>query len=402
MRRASKQTEGPLRVVVLGGAGAMGRITVKDLFETAPKDTEILIADFNLTAARRLAKSYRSARVQAAMADATDVRATARLLKGAFAVINSVQYQHNVAVMRAALAAGAHYLDLGGLFHVTRQQLKLNAEFRRAGLLAILGIGAAPGIVNVLARSVADELSAVYEIHVQVGGVDRTPGRVATPLGTSYSIQTVLEESTLPAAIFTNGKFRFVEPMSGMLEVHFPDPVGLRRPALTLHSEVATLPLSYRKKGIREASFRIAFDEELDAKLRFLRALGISAADPVKVGRTQVIPRELLLSLLKQLPTPPPPSGPPDEYEVLRVVVRGARDNQSVEEIVDCHVPGIPAWGMGIDVDTGCPPSIAVQMMARGEITARGALAPECVVPPEPFFRELAARGMTVRRRAFP
>jgi saccharopine dehydrogenase-like NADP-dependent oxidoreductase len=386
-------------VVVLGGAGAMGRITVKDLIETAPPDLEILIADYNLAAAKRLARSAKSPRVRAVEADATNVRATGRLLKGAFAVINAVQYQHNVAVMRAALAAGVHYLDLGGLFHVTRQQLKLHGEFRRAKLLAILGIGAAPGIVNLLARSVADELDTVDEIHIQVASIDRTPGRAATTLATSYSIQTILDESTMPAAVYTKGRFRFVVPMSGGTPVQFPAPVGLRHPSHTLHSEVATLPLTYAKKGIQEVSFRIAFDEELEQKLRFLRELGLSAAEPVPVGRAQVIPRELLLALLKRLPSPPPVAGPPDEYEVLRAVVRGRRAGQPVEEIVDCHVPGIPAWGLGIDVDTGCPPSIAVQLLARGEITALGALPPERVIPPTPFFHELTKRGMTIHRK---
>lgn len=390
-------------VVVLGGAGAMGRITVRDLVETAPPELSIVVADYNLAAAKKLAQSYKKRKVQAIAADVTDVRKTARLLKelGCFAVINAVQYQLNVPVMQAALAAGAHYVDLGGLFHVTRKQLKLHAGFRRAGLLALLGMGAAPGIVNLLARSVADELETVSEIHIQVGNVDRTPGRTAQALGTSYSILTILDESTMPAALFTGGKFRFVEPMSGAIDVHFPAPVGLRRPAYTIHSEIATLPLSYAKKGINECSFRIAFDGDLDEKLRFVRALGLSDGKAIPIGRQKVVPRDVLLALLKKLPAPPPSKAIPDEYEVLRAVVRGTRSGNAkkvVEQIVDCHVPGIPAWGMGIDVDTGCPPSIAVQMLWRGEITARGALPPEQSVPVEPFFRELAARGMTIKK----
>src|SRR5204863_7505035 len=116
----------------------------------------------------------------------------------------------------------------------------LHARFEAAGLLAILGIGAAPGVVNVLSRSVADDMDVVREIHVKVGNVDRTPGRPSSPLGTSYSLQTILEESTQPAAVFTKGKFTFVEAMSGQEEVRFPAPVGVRRPAYTIHSEVAT------------------------------------------------------------------------------------------------------------------------------------------------------------------
>jgi saccharopine dehydrogenase-like NADP-dependent oxidoreductase len=70
-----------------------------------------------------------------------------------------------------------------------------------------------------------------------------------------------------------------------------------------------------------------------------------------------------------------------------------------VEDVLDCHVPGMPRWGVGIDVDTGCPPSIAMQMLKRGEITSVGVLPPEMAVPPEPFIRELEQRGMHVDTR---
>jgi len=38
-------------------------------------------------------------------------------------------------------------------------------------------------------------------------------------------------------------------------------------------------------------------------------------------------------------------------------------------------------------------------MIVAGSITARGVVPPERAVPPEPFFRELTRRGMSIRRR---
>jgi saccharopine dehydrogenase-like NADP-dependent oxidoreductase len=312
-----------------------------------------------------------------------------------------VQYQLNMPVMKACLAAGAHYADLGGLFHVTREQLEWDDRFRDKGLLAILGIGAAPGTTNLLAKDAADRMDEVHEIHVQVGGVDLSgKAEGGGTLATSYSIQTILEEASRPAAVFTAGRFKFVEPMSGAVDVAFPEPVGVRRPAYTIHSEVATLPLTYKKKGLRECTFAIAFDPELTDKLRFLRAIGVNSHDPVTVGDAEVVPHEVLLACLRRLPRPKPAAEAtvPNEYEVIRSVVRGKTGGRAVEEIMDCHVTGMPAWGFGIDVDTGCPPSIAVQMIARGEITARGALAAEQCIPTEPYFAELAKRNMRVRR----
>lgn len=380
--------------VVIGGAGRMGRITVRDLVETAP-EAAVVIADYDLPAAEALAASYASPRVRAVQVDVRDVGATAIALEGAFAVLNSVQHHFNLPVMRACLAAGCHYLDLGGLFHVTRKQLAMHEEFQQKGLLALLGIGAAPGIVNVLARKAADTLDRVDEIHIYVAGVDRTPGRTPSLLGASYTMETIIEEACDPAALFTGGQFTFVDAMSGTEEVRFPDPVGLARPSYTLHSEVATLPISFAGKGVKEVSFRIAFNADLTAKLRFLKALGMLSSEPVFADGSLVSPRKLLLELLKSVP-PGEPGGVPDEYETLHVVVRGAAGGQPVERVLDCHVPGIREWEMGVDVDTGCPPSVCAQLLWRGDITARGCLPPELSVPVAPFLAELAQRKMTV------
>ena len=43
-----------------------------------------------------------------------------------------------------------------------------------------------------------------------------------------------------------------------------------------------------------------------------------------------------------------------------------------------------------------------MQMLARGSITARGALPPEIAIPPKPFFKELKKRGMTVVKHKQP
>ncbi len=387
-----------MRYVVLGGAGAMGRITVRDLFETA-RDSEIVIADYNFKNAQSVARSYHSPRVKAAFVDVLNLQATTRLLGGAFAVINSVQYEYNLHVMKAALKAGAHYLDLGGLFHMTRRQLKLHSRFERAGLTAILGIGAAPGITNVLARFAADRLDRVQEIHIRLGSIDKTKILNPPPLSSSYSIQTILEEFSYQPAVFTKGKLKFVEPMSGAEATVFPAPVGRQYPMYTIHSEIATLPLTYKKRGIREVSFKIAFDRDFTEKVRFLRDMGLAAERPVAVKGVKVAPRDLLVQLVRSLPKPVV-KGRLKEYEIIRVVVKGKRGGQSQTWIVDCHTRGIPKWGIGLDIDTGSPPAIAAQMLARGEIEARGVVPAEVAVEPKLFFAELKKRGMEVRYRS--
>jgi saccharopine dehydrogenase-like NADP-dependent oxidoreductase len=298
--------------------------------------------------------------------------------------------------MNAALAVGAHYVDLGGLFHVTRRQLALHDRFKERQLTALLGMGAAPGISNLLARRGADQLDTVREIHLRVGSCDKTryAGQMALPV--SYSIKTVLEEFSFDPAVFTKGEFRFVPPMSGALPHRFPEPVGLQRPMYTLHSEVATLPVSYQDKGVREVSFKIAFDAEFLDRVRFLRDVGLASDKPLEVNGQSVIPIDLVNKVVMSQPRPKQ-IGKLKQYEIVRAVVKGTKAGKKLTYVADCHTAGMPAWGIGLDIDTGAPPSIAAQMLLSGLITERGVVPPEIAVPAAPFFKALKARRMTVK-----
>ena len=73
-------------------------------------------------------------------------------------LVNTASYRINLDAMRACLAAGCTYLDLGGLYWMTGRQLELADEFDRAGLLAVLGIGSSPGKTNLMAQRAVEVL----------------------------------------------------------------------------------------------------------------------------------------------------------------------------------------------------------------------------------------------------
>lgn len=384
-----------MKYVIIGGAGAMGRITARDLMEFAGPSDEIIIADYNLAKAQEISSLYHDPRVKAVRIDVKNTAESARALEGAFVIINCVQYQLNLEVMELALAAEAHYIDLGGLFHMTRKQLVMNERFRSAELTAIIGMGAAPGITNLLSRVGADQLDEVREIHTRVAGVDQTKYKDVPALPVSYSLQTILEEFSFEPAVFTKGEFTFVKPMSGATPQKFPAPVGVRKPMYTIHSEVATLPLSFRDKGVREVSFKIAFDSEFLQKVRFLRDLGMASHEVIDLAGIKVKPIEVVNRVAmsqhsaKQV-------GALKQTEYVRAVVKGLKRGKKQTIVLDCLTRGMPAWGMGTDVNTGCPPAVAALMLASGEITERGALPPETCVPAAAFFKHLKRRKMTV------
>ena len=385
------KTSATPRVVILGGSGAMGRITAADLLRTSGGRLEVVVADRDLTAAR-------DPRLRTVQTDVTDPASLAGAVRGAFAVIASLPYRFNEVAMRAVLEAGAHYIDLGGLFHVTRRQLLLGPEFERAGRMAILGMGSAPGILNVMAAHAAQGMEQVHEIHCMVGARDFTRYRHLPPLGFGYSPDTLLDEFVKDSAVFRAGEFRMVPAIDPRerLVVRFPAPVGRMAIDTTLHSEVATLPLSFAARGIREVTFRQAFEPETLERLRFVVALGLAGVDPLPVAGGEVVPRRVLAALLARFPAPEP-AGKPNRYEILRTRVVGVRHRRRVVVVADCHAGPRAGWGIGPDIDTGAPPAIAAQLLVSGEIPLRpGVWAPEQAVPSAPFFQALERRGMRI------
>src|SRR5579883_1710060 len=149
----------------------MGQVTIRDLVES-PDVKEILVGDLSLERADALKNELKSSKIRTVQTNVQDVDGLAQILSGMEAVINCSPYVFNLNVMESALKAGCHYLDLGGLFHVTRKQLELNQKFEEKKLLAVLGMGAAPGMTNVMAAAGAAEMETVESIDIYAASID--------------------------------------------------------------------------------------------------------------------------------------------------------------------------------------------------------------------------------------
>jgi lysine 6-dehydrogenase len=368
-----------MRIAVLGAAGAMAQVVVRDLLEFVP--------EVAITAADLKPVPHADPRVSSAILDARDVAATARLLAGHDAVLNCVTYYFNVPIMRAALEARVPYADLGGLYHGSILQFALHEDFVRAGVPALLGMGSTPGITNVMAGMLARGLDSVEAIHVRVGCIDRS---ASGPLPVPYALDTVIDEFSLEPMVFREGAPVAVPPMSGRETIEFPPPVGRAEALYTLHSEVAMFPRSF--PGLREASFKVAFEPAFTEKVRFLVELGFASREKLSGGLS---PRETLLALAARQQVP---AGDPNDCDALRVDLRGHKDGKRIDRRGDMTVLPHPVWKIAAgSLDTGVPLSIAGQLLASRTIRTPGVLCPETAVPGELFFEMLERREMRAR-----
>jgi saccharopine dehydrogenase-like NADP-dependent oxidoreductase len=377
-----------MRITVIGGAGKMACISVQDLAQDKRVD-EVVIADLNLRQAKEVAEYINSPKVKICQADVNDHEGMVSLLKGSDACINGTVYYTNLQVMEACLEAGVHYSDMGGLFFTTRKQLEYSDRFAEAGLSAVLGMGSAPGVPNLQARYAADRLDTIESIKIYDG---IQPPPTDDPKFT-YAVPTIVDELIMEPMVFSAGEFKAMKPLSGFEDYWFTQPIGLLPMHLSLHSEVATLPLTFKEKGVRECFFKINYwgmSKAVVEKIRVLAEFGFGGIDPVEVKGQTIIPRDMMVTLLSGYVPPitdflaPPAHEPPDWVKEIVTEVKGTKSSQTMT----FRIGTLTCKGA---LPTGVAPAIAAIWLAEGRVEP-GVHPPEIALDPMPFFKELEER----------
>jgi saccharopine dehydrogenase-like NADP-dependent oxidoreductase len=376
-----------MKIIVLGGAGKMGCIAVQDL-AADPWVDEVVIADQDMAQARTVAGYIGSPKITIQQVDVTHHDGLVAALKGADACLNATVYYFNLQIMEACLETGVGYTDMGGLFHTTRKQLELGDRFAQAGISAVLGMGSAPGVPNVQARYAADRLDTIESIRIYDGVKPPPSGDVRF----TYAVPTIVDELTLAPMVYRGGEFVACEPLSEFEDYWFTPPLGLLPMHLSLHSEVATLPITFADKGVKECFFKINYwgmAKDTVEKVRVLADFGFAGREPVEVKGQQIVPRDLLVQLMSPYVPPiedflAPPASPPNWGKEIVTEVRGTKDGKDVTY----RVGTLTCKGA---LPTGVAPARTAIWLAEGRIPP-GVHAPEAVIDPEPFFKELEGR----------
>jgi lysine 6-dehydrogenase len=383
-----------LKVFVLG-AGRMGSAIVQDLVHTAGPDMELGIGDVDLARATELAKSDPQGRGRPFKVDGTDSDGLSAILEKYDVAVNATWYENNLHVMRACLNAGCHYNDLGGLFHMTRQQLLLDEDAKSCGISAIVGGGESPGITNVMCALAAEGLSKIESVKIYAGAKDTGQDQ---ELVFPFSISTVIDEYTKRPVEYLDGEYTEVAPLSGDDVVTFPEPVGKTVCHYSLHSEPATLPATIGK-GVKNVEFRLGISEKMVRTLTPLLDAGMLSDEPkVPVDGQLISPRDFVISFFnskaqttKEL----------ERWVALKVGVTGILENGKKCQ-VSCDLLAAPgSYGVrnGTAYLTGVAGSIFGQYLAEDKI-AKGVIAPERAVKAAEFISELETRGIKMTKQA--
>ena len=390
------------------GAGGQGA-PCASILSRDPEVSEIVLADIDLALAEKVSKKIGSDKITTMRVDAGNIEDLMKAAKGVDAIINLTLPRFNLNIMETAVKSGAHYVDTatdlttwGQL--VENKPFEFDEDFKNAGLTAVIGCGATPGVTNVLVRYACDKLDSVDKIRIVIGRQSLKESKeVVQAWDPGWSPDVAIDDYAEEPVVFENGECKLYPPFSGVEEYKFPNPVGPQLVSLHVHEEAVTLP-RFIGKGIKYADFRYPLDIVAGALVK----LGFASYDPTEVKGVKVAPRDVLLSLVRRpvnsfftedestVVTPPEYiwfvvmeiEGEKDGEKVKITLTRGGTDFNADENLKMLRRLGTTR------VFVAAPAIVGAKMCIKGD-AEKGVIAPECFDPIK-FLKMMAAIGVPV------
>lgn len=291
--------------------------------------------------------------------------------------------------IQAAIDANCHIVDLvGSLFE---EKKALHEEAKNSDVLVVPGCGVAPGIINFLAARGIELLDEADEVVMICGGLPKDP---LPPLWYQivFRLESLIGLYTRPALAAENGKLVHLEPLTGLEEMTFPEPVGNCEAVVTdAHSTAHTLKDKANK--VYEKTVRYKGHWE---KMAVLSELGFFSDEKIEVEGATVQPVKVAEKILE----PQLKGKSHEDITVLRVTVEGLKDGKKKKyewEMVDFydHQRNITSMAK----TTAMPALLLAERIISGEVTEKGVLPVEELIIGarfDPFLEALQDKGIDI------
>jgi saccharopine dehydrogenase-like NADP-dependent oxidoreductase len=375
-----------MRILSLGGAGAVCRHATRDLAEFSDFE-EIVVGDYNVAAAEALAAGIGDPRLTVLRVDANDYDHLVKTFRGFDVILNGLPWKYDLAVTKACVEAGVSGLDVS----TEEDQWDYDAAAQEKGIVFIPGVGATPGITNAMARRAADQLDEVDDVRIYFAAFRcpaPAPGLLITFL---WEFHPGIEERLY----FSDGAFHHAGPFEGLQTANFPGPIGEQEVYYIPHPEVRTMPKSL---GVKAVSVRGCFPPHAMRLAKAMLESGLYSEEPMTIKGFETTAFEMMYEILLQLPESK--ETPLWAYGLV-VEVLGKQDGRDLKFTYWNRHPSQEEWGgkAAYYKNIAIPLSIGAQMIARGDVKVRGVVPPETALDPGLFFAELARRRIEIHER---
>jgi len=367
------------KVVVLGGSGAVGSVAIKTL---AGQDhfSEIIIADLNLAKARQVASGLKGKKVTAKKVDVLSQKSLIGAIKGSDVVLNCTGpfYKFAKPVMKAVLKAKVNYVDINDDVDVTLEVLEMDAEAKRAGVKALIGMGSSPGATNIIAKMAAtnllDETDSIDIFHAHGG----------EPIEGEGVIGHRFHCMSIDIPMFLDGKLVYVKYFEGdgiSLREYFTFPIlGKVQLYPYPHPEQVTIPRYIKCKRVTNKGS--VLPEEYYNLIRDLCQFGLAGKEPVNVKGKKVVPYDFAMAfIIRERERILKETNFGSQRGCVSVIVKGKKDGKYRE--FRAH---LASESQALGEGTGIPAAMGAILMQQGKVQGFGIMPPEACLNPMDFL----------------
>jgi len=371
-----------MKVLAIGGSGGMGRVAVKTL-EVQKYCDNIVVADINGENAKKFADECGPS-VSWTQVDISDGDSLKKAMKDVDIVMSTAgpYFRYGVKVLNACIEIGCHYIDINDDWEPTQEMLNLHETAKKAEITAIIGMGASPGLTNLLGAKAISELDRVEEIYTGWDLDTAKPDTVSKE--PSAALVHAVHQMTGQVRVFRDGEFKDEKPLKKVI-LNYPG-IG-PRPVWTFgHPEAITFPNYY---STLQSSLNVMTTAPINlVGIRIIVWL-------VNVG---LMSKEAAAGLIEKAEGPRDPEQTSEKMledflnsnvhklPPIYALATGTKNNEPAS--VATMVLSAPAGGMG--GSTSVPLAIGVSLVADGHVKEHGVFAPEGIFDPDNFFAKLA------------
>jgi len=408
-----------MKLLIFGGSGKMGSAVAWDLVQQDDVE-QVGLLDRSFEGLERISRWVGSSKLELHPIDLSDRRAVLEVMETYdIGVVTLPNRRLSYRVAEYALEAGLHLVDILEEYHrhpdayeieglelPQDQSLEaygesLHTRYAEKGLVFLDGMGFAPGMSNLALGSGLDQLDSTHTAIARVGGIPDKPYADRHPLKymITWAFSHVLREYMVKVNVIKDGAPVEVPALTDRETFQF-DACGIDGESLEcaitpgMPSYLYTRPSlhTFAEKTIRWPGHFTAIDT--------LKECGLLDLEPVCVDGKEVVPRELLLSLIQPRLIPAE-----DETDVCVMWTsaegikggRPARVDSFLWDRADT-VNGLTAMARV----TGFSAAIGALMLGRGQVQGTGIVAPEDGICGEAYTiycEELAKRDILIEER---
>jgi saccharopine dehydrogenase-like NADP-dependent oxidoreductase len=290
-------------------------------------------------------------------------------------VVNTVGpfFRFGVPILKAAIEAQCKYVDICDDPEPTLEMLKLNEQAKAAGVTALIGTGASPGIANMLAVRAARELDTVDSI-ITGWNIDASHPEERHGSGVSAAVVHMMEQISGLIPVTRGGKLEYRRALE-KIEIDYP---GLHKFTSSSIGHPEAVTLHHAFPTLRDNTNVCVCDKFTTGLLNLVRRLINARVLKVETAASIL---DRAFSMVPSRPTDflKPGSPPP-----LFAIASGTRNGQ--RGTAATALANGPGFTMA--ATTGVPLAVCTLLLANQD--KPGVHVPETLIDPDDFFNVLA------------